>query len=127
MDKQSRKRQANGRKHPNGWGLRERHHNHTKRRARTRYGLKLNDGQLEELISLIQKGRKEKVRLVGNGSKKNGAFIYIVIFCGKAITVVYNPEKNWLVTCLKLEWAFKGLPPERVEELKGWLRERRMS
>lgn len=77
-----------------------------------------------EIIALIQKNRKERVKFVREGKKKNGDLIYIVIFYGKALAIVYNSERKWLITCLRVKWVLEGLPQERVDELRKWLRER---
>lgn len=124
MGNRLKKRRSNGGRRPNKEKLRKYHHDHTRRKIRARYELFLADEKLEEIIRLIRRGRNEKVKFVGDGGKKNGAFIYLVIFCGKALPIVYNPDEGWLVTCLKTEWAFKNLPREQANELREWLRER---
>ena len=124
MGRRSRKQYNKRRRHLRRKKLREYHHGHTRKRIRQRYGLDLDDNQLEEIIALIQENRAEKVRFVRDGKKKNGDVIYLVVFCGKVLAFVYNPRKNWLVTCLKVKWVLKGLPEEQIKEIREWIRER---
>lgn len=127
MNKRSRKSRYNRCRHLNDKKCREYHHNHTKSRTNTRFGLVLTNDDLEEIIGLIRKKRNETVKFVRRGrKKKDDANVYIVIFRNKALPLVYNPKENWLVTCLRMKWALRGLPKERIEYLKEWLRERRI-
>lgn len=128
MNRRSRKHRENRLRHQNKQRLREYHDNHTIKRTNTRCGLILTTEDIEEVIGLIHKNRKETVKFVRKGKKKkDNALVYIVIFRDKALPLVYDPKKNWLITCLKLKWAFQGLSPEQINDLKEWLRERRLN
>ena len=130
MSKKPRRRRSA--KKPRKNSKRAQHHGHFKHRVRARYELKLTDEHLEEIIGLIRKKRSESVQFVGRGKTFIGqggeeieTFIYLVVFSGKVLPVVYSPQQNWLSTCFENTGALLAeLPKDRADSLREWIRER---
>ncbi len=105
--------------------LRQYHHNHTKNRIHQRFGLSLDDNDIEEIIVLIRRKNPGRIFFAREGKKRNGDLIYIVLYRGKALAVVYSSKNCWIITCLRFSWALEGLSDKQKEEIKNWVREHR--
>jgi hypothetical protein len=80
--------------------------NHTIQRAKERYGLRLDDRAIREIIGIIQNGNGHLIE-----KQSNRVSVYIVYFREKYLRIVYDHNRSNLVTFLPLR-------PKEGEELE---------
>lgn len=71
---------------------------HSIKNARKRYGIDLNEKNLNEIVTMIQQGNRK--HLVGRGKTTKSRSFHVVNYKGRLLNVVYSKTMKTIVTVL---------------------------
>ena len=72
---------------------------HFLRRVNQRFGLHLNEGDIRNIVHLIQSGQSEMI-----DKQSNRVAIHKLFYKGEEMSVAYDSQRATLVTALLPEW-----------------------
>ena len=78
--------------------VRKSYRSHTKKRAKQRYGVTLNNAKIQKIVSMIHQGRVVR----DHGRLTNSRSMFDVCLDGQVMRVVYSKTTKTLVTVLPL-------------------------
>ncbi len=73
---------------------------HAAKRARERYNVDLSNADLRAICDQIKRGENATIERV----MRDGLQRIVVLFQGRALFVLYNPIRNWIVTIYPHGW-----------------------
>ena len=72
---------------------------HFRRRMRERFGLHLNDGDILNIVHMIQTGQSEMI-----DRQSNRVSVHRLTYKGETFSAAYDGQRRTLVTALMPEW-----------------------